>query len=639
MPDSERVTSNRIEWRARAARTIAVLLCLTLIASGIGLAWSAEQLPSALVQDGDEETAEPAAQTQQEELTRATPRGTIASFLEAARAEDWEEAAAHLDYSAVARRRHARGTGELTEERRTELAQQLLVVLERHVRLDLAAFSGAAEGEPDDHSGINIERIGTVEREDGQEFDILLARVADPGGGGPIWVFSESTVVSVPTLFSHRGYGWIEELLPESFFDLRFLTIELWQWVGLLLLVVASSIVAWIFAALAFWILRLVLRAKEGELRTAFLVAVAGPMRFALAIALFCVGATLLHLPPLAWDFIAAAAEVLYILCVAWFLLRCVDIADSIVSKRLERRDPAAAYTLVPMGRRVTKVFIVVLALISLVQNLGFSVTGLLTTLGVGGLAIALAAQKPLENLFGAITVISDRPVKVGDFCRVGEHIGHVEDIGLRSTRLRTLSRTVVAIPNGEFANARIENYTKRDRIWLRSVLQFGYDTTPDQMRYLLVEIRRMLYAHPKTDPDPCRVRFLAFNAYSLDVEVFVYILTTDFSTFLAIQEDINLRIMDIVATSGAYFAYPSQTLYLGRDQGKDEERSREAEERVRAWRDENQMPLPDFPPDEIRALDDTLAFPDRGSSSPTNGPPPPPPSAGNSPQVRPRRR
>ncbi len=191
-----------------------------------------------------------------------------------------------------------------------------------------------------------------------------------------------------------------------------------------------------------------------------------------------------------------------------------------------------------------------------------------------------------------------------------------VEHIGLRSSRIRTLDRTLVTIPNAEFSTARIENYAERDKMRFYTILQVGYDTSPDQMRYLLVEIRRLLLAHPKTLPDPCRVRFVNLGAHSLDIEAFAFVETRDWSEFLAIREDIFLRILDIVNDSGTYFAYPSQTLYLGRDTGRDGERSRSAEQTVEDWRRKGELLLPDFPAELVQQIDGTLEYPPAGSAT-----------------------
>ncbi len=212
-----------------------------------------------------------------------------------------------------------------------------------------------------------------------------------------------------------------------------------------------------------------------------------------------------------------------------------------------------------------------------------------------------------------------DHPVAEGDFCRFGDQVGTVEEFGLRSTRVRTLDRTVVTVPNAEFSAMKLENYAKRDRIRFHTILGLRYETTPDQLRHVLVEIRRLLLSHAMVTPDPARVRFVGFGAYSLDVEITSYVSTSDWAEFLAVREDLLLRLMDIVASSGAGFAFPSQTTYIARDDGLDGERVRSAEEQVRAWRERSELPLPDFAEDSKIALDDTVRYPPEGSAA-SNG-------------------
>ncbi len=255
------------------------------------------------------------------------------------------------------------------------------------------------------------------------------------------------------------------------------------------------------------------------------------------------------------------------------------------------------------------------LAVLAILQNVGLNVTGILAGLGIGGLAVALAAQKTVENLFGGVTLILDQPVRVGDFCRFGDRVGTVEEVGLRSTRIRTLDRTVVSIPNGHFASLELENFTVRDRMWLHPTIGVRYETTSDQLRHLLVEIRRMLYAHPRVDSRPARIRFVNFGAYSLDLEIFAYVLTSDYDEFLAIREDIYLRIMDIVDRSGTGFAFPSQTTYFARDPGLDTAKQEAAQAQVAAWREQDALYLPDFPPSAVADLRETLDYPPRGSA------------------------
>jgi len=201
---------------------------------------------------------------------------------------------------------------------------------------------------------------------------------------------------------------------------------------------------------------------------------------------------------------------------------------------------------------------------------LGVPLTPVLAGLGVGGLAIALAAQNTLENFIGGLNLFTDRPIRVGDFCRFGDRVGTVEEIGLRSTRIRSLDDTVIAIPNATFSKMELENYSRRRMIWYHPRVQLAKDVTPAQIRVVLDEVRKMLHAHPKVHPDPARVRFAEFGAYSIDLDVFAYVKATDYGEYLEVAEDLNLRIMDILARAGARLAVPAQRTLLEQGAGAD---------------------------------------------------------------------
>jgi MscS family membrane protein len=245
----------------------------------------------------------------------------------------------------------------------------------------------------------------------------------------------------------------------------------------------------------------------------------------------------------------------------------------------------------------------------------GINLTAVVAGLGVGGIAVAFAAQKTIENFFGGVFLVWDKPIRLGDFCRTAEHVGTVEHIGLRSTLIRTLNRTVVSIPNGQLSTVSIENFALRDRFLFKHTLNLRYETTADQLRYLLAQIRELLYQHPRVDSTTARIRFVAFGQSSLDAEIFAYVLEKDYETFLAVQEDLLLRIMDLVESSGSGFAFPSQTLYMSKDEGLDAEKSRRAAETVRRWRDEGELPFPDHTPALVSHLDSTLDYPPKGSA------------------------
>jgi MscS family membrane protein len=254
-------------------------------------------------------------------------------------------------------------------------------------------------------------------------------------------------------------------------------------------------------------------------------------------------------------------------------------------------------------------------------DQLGLPLYGVLAGLGVGGLAIALAAQPAIENLLGGLSLYADKPVRIGDLCRYGTDTGTVEAIGLRSTRMRGQDRTLTTIPNAVLSKLPVVNLSRRDKMLVQTVLGVRYETRPDQLRHLLAKIRETLLSHPRIESRSVRVRFVAFGASSLDLEIVAYVTTRERDDFLAVQEDVLLRIMDLVAESGTGLAFPSQTLYLARDGGVDDAKASAAETEVHAWRAESRLPFPDFSPEARQRMHGTLAYPPPGSACPNAAP------------------
>jgi len=200
---------------------------------------------------------------------------------------------------------------------------------------------------------------------------------------------------------------------------------------------------------------------------------------------------------------------------------------------------------------------------VAALSELGYPVASLLAGLGLGGLAFALAAQKTVENLFGALSIGLDQPIREGDFVKVEEMVGTVEAIGLRSTRIRTLDRTLVSIPNGRLADMRLETFAARDRIRLACELGLVYETTEGQMREVLAGLEAVLRAHPLIWPDAVVVRFKQFGAFSLDIEIMAWFRTSDWGQFQGIRQEVLLQFMGVVQAAGTSMAFPTQTLHL----------------------------------------------------------------------------
>jgi MscS family membrane protein len=246
-----------------------------------------------------------------------------------------------------------------------------------------------------------------------------------------------------------------------------------------------------------------------------------------------------------------------------WLLLRIVDVGRTAVEQRPWARDNPSSRSVLSIGSQTVKALLFALGLLTMLATLGVPITSMIAGLGIGGLAIALAAQKTLENLFGTYSIGLDQPFREGDFVRVDDLTGTIEAIGLRSTRLRTLNRTTVLIPNGQLADARTESFTARDRIRLACTIGLVYETKAAQIRRIRDEIEALLRAHPLIWPDTVIVRFKELAAYSLDLEVIAWFQTTEWSEFQAIREEILLGFMDIVERNGSSFAFPSRTIHL----------------------------------------------------------------------------
>lgn len=249
-------------------------------------------------------------------------------------------------------------------------------------------------------------------------------------------------------------------------------------------------------------------------------------------------------------------------------------------------------------------------------QAIGLPVLSVLAGLGIGGLAVALALRPTLENLIGGVILYMDRPVRLGDFCKFGEEMGTIESIGVRSTKLRALDRTLITVPNAQFADMQIVNFASCDRMLFQQTVGVRYETTPDQLRFLLAKIRAMLHSHPRVERETVRVRLAGFGSSSLDFDLRVYIETREWNDYFAVREDINLRVYELVVEAGSGFAFPSQTLYFGKDGGLDSDLSKDAETSVDEWRAQGKLPFPRFSQQEMDRLQGTLQYPPRGSYS-----------------------
>lgn len=542
--------------------------------SGLSLLLAISAEAQSLANDSTDTSQENAApEWLADSLGRRTPRGTVAGFIEAVADENYNRAAHYLHLE-----------NNLESEQGAALAEALQRLLDQQG--DIIPYSWISDdpaGNEDDNLEPDLDRIGNAEV-DGENFDLFVEKTEGPEGE-PIWLFSSQTVERIPISSEEAVASLVDDLLPGFLKEKKWGGVPIGHWMVMLVLTVLVYLFAWMLTSACIFIIRLLWRKADEESTAGIIRAFALPIRLYLAVWLLVVSSQAVGISIIVRQRFSELTVIVGLVSLLLLLWRLIDFITRLSEKQLTRRGNLAGTSAVLFVRRGAKIALIVFGIITILSNFGFDVTTGLAALGIGGIALALGAQKTVENFVGSVTLIADQPVRVGDFCKVGDTVGTVEQIGMRSTRIRTLDRTLVTIPNGEFSSLKIENYAHRDRFWFHPILDLRYETTPDQIRYLRVELQSMLTAHPKVLATP-RVRFIEFGADSLKMEIFSYINALNFDEFLEIKEELQLRIMEMVEASGTGFAFPSQTLYFAKDQGVSQEKTQEAEEKFHQWQE-----------------------------------------------------
>jgi MscS family membrane protein len=504
------------------------------------------------------------------EVHRGSPREAIAGFLAACQEGRFDLAAYYLDLGAFHPDRQ--------REEGARLARRLMLALQRAGWVEPEKLSNQPLGTPETGVPENQQLFAVVQVRH-QPVELLLAHRSD-AELGHVWTVSQDTVGEIDRLYEVHGYGWLGDHAPLALFAVSIADLQLWQWLGIFVGLLASWLVS---RSLGRWAVRLLGRLTRRTLVSwddAVAWALDGPMAVLLSAVILLLVARWLGLMPTAWAVARYISKLLVLVGLGWFLVRLVDAAARRV-RETAKLGTQAGLGFVPMASRVAKVVVVILMGLAALDVIGINVIAGLGALGIGAAAIAFAAQKTLENLFGTAAIASDRPFEIGDFVAIGQDTGTVEDIGFRSTRLRTLARTLVTIPNGLVASGRVENLSARDRIMYNPVLRLAYATTTAQLTYVVDEVNRLLLSHPKLFRGEQRVRFAAFGESALQVEVWCWVATRDFLEYTGVVEELNFAIARIVEGAGTSFALPSRTVYMAKDGVVDAERVREIEQEV----------------------------------------------------------
>ena len=508
-----------------------------------GLALAAPALPQ--IPTLPTPTPSPAEEATADPYGRETPHGCFFGFLHAVERGSYANAAEYLQLPVSLR------------SQREAIARQFQAVLDhRFVSTSLERISRSSRGSLDDGLPPDVEKVGEILGGNGR-IDVLLVRTERPGSP-PLWLFSWETVRETRRLYGELGLPEIESRLPEFMVRTHVGSLALWQVAAFVLLLPVLYGVAWLLLAGILAVVDLVRRRK---LSREWAVSARSPATLLLTLLLHRVAVFFVGMPILYRIYYNRLLYVLLLVALLWLLLRIVDVVDRHLLRRV--MPGGAARPSISLGRRALRGVAFLVVIILALPAFGVNVTATLAGLGIGGLVLAFAAQKSLENVFAGLAMLGDKPLTVGDTCRIGGQLGEVEDITLWATRVRTNERTVVSIPNGAVMAGQIENLTRRDKFWFHPTVGLAYETTAAQMRQVLEGVRNLMVADPRVETDGSRARFARLGASSLDVDVYAYVRAESYAEFLGIQEDLLLRVLEIVEQAGTSVAFPTQTVHV----------------------------------------------------------------------------
>lgn len=463
----------------------------------------------------------------------------------AAQKEDYARAAQYLDV-------------KKPPEQAEELARQLQAVLDTGLTGSLDGLSRESEGDLTDNPRAARDLVGTVKTDRGS-LDIVVERV-QRRGEPPIWLFSSDTLAGIPKLSGGLRRKGLEDKFPRWMVETRVLSMPVWRWLGLAVSVALILVVAGLLSRLLQWVLGRAL----GKMLPVSGEKVIRKLRLPIFLLLL---AAIVHffsqysLTVLARQFWNGAAVVLLVLGVTWLFIRVSDLVAVYVTQGQTSSMAVARATLVGVAVRIFKIVAVLLACLALLSRAGVNVSAMLAGLGIGGIALALAAQKTLENFFGGITIVGQKALRVGDLCKIGDDMGTVEDIGLSSLKLRTFDRCVVSLPNSKVAQLSIQNFSLRDKFWLHQTFNLRHEMTSEQVAEVRARIDRLLQETKEVEKSSARVRLIDLNAMGLQMEIWAYLLLPpmDGNSCFEAQERIYLGVLKILEETGAALAIPGQ--------------------------------------------------------------------------------
>ena len=480
--------------------------------------------------------APPAAKT--DPLHRDNPRSAVTAFLEACQEKNYQRAAQYLDLRQLSEQSRA--------QRGPELAQNLEAILNSDPNFAIFRLSRNPDGDPSNDAEPNSQHAATIKHE-GKTYALDLERITLPGGATPVWLFAPDTVLEIPYLTPSGAPPAIAKYLPPFLVSVNLVETPLWKWLALLLAAAFILSLSRLLDHLLKATIHILARRFGKEIGPSVTVLIIAPLRVIVSLAIFRAVLQFVDPSAIARLYIGRTIGLLLVWVIAWFLIKLAGLFLAHIETVLDARGQPASRSMLHLARRVANVTIVVLAILTVLSNWGYNTTTLIAGLGVGGIAVALAAQQTIANVFGGVSVIGDQPVRIGDLGKFGDLIGQVEDIGMRSTRIRTLARTVVSVPNSNFAALNIENYTLRDKMLFNPTLPIKRGTPDEQIHQAMDAIHQALAGHQSVEAGEMSVRLTGLASASFNLEIFCYILTSDLKEFYRIQTELLLAVNQVL--------------------------------------------------------------------------------------------
>lgn len=552
-------------------------------------------------------TTEEPVKVPEDSLGRRTPQGTVNGFIKAIGEQNYLRASQYL---VLSKRSYRKATERI---RIVKTFQQLL---DQGGNLSPSSIiSNKETGRTDDDLATGVDLVGNIST--GKETIQLYVENQSDDSQPALWLFSAETVESILSADIRGEKTFLDRILPHYLKERKLGNVPIGHWAVVVVMTILSYLLARILIFVIGFVIQKLWKKADTENGTAIIEALTLPVHMYLTVILFVAFTQRMGISIVVRQRFSIIIITIGIVAFLILLWRMTDFVSMFARSRMSRKGRISAISAILFLSRTTKAAIVFVGIIAILGIIGVDVTAGLAALGIGGIALALGAQKTIENFVGSVSLIADQPLRVGDYCRVDDIKGTVESIGMRSTTLRTSARTIVTIPNGQLSASKIENFAHRDRFIFNPVFTFRMETTPDQMRYLLVELRSLLYAHPAVLNSPPIVRFTGITADALKVEITAYIEALNFDISQEVQEDILLRMMDIIEASGTSLAYPSQTLYMAQDSSPSNEKAAAVAETVKKWKEKNELQLPKFDPKRVEEIKDSIKYPGEGSFKP----------------------